>query len=200
MCASHASHMASHRKLRYHRIARPQGREATGSGAQCNDLAADGGLGRQPKRASDRRRRIAPCSRLVQLFAAPSVAQEADRFSAAVKVDAGADTAVKAREAARVEGQRRALATIAERLSGGGAPVKPPPLGDKAITDLVASFEVANERMSAVRYIADYTFHFRPAETARVLGLPAAAASAAELSPKPAPKSGPPRAWLMSNR
>src|SRR5205807_8057234 len=42
-------------------------------------------------------------------------------------------------------------------------------LDDKAITDLVTSFEVANERMSAVRYAADYTFHFRPAEARRAL-------------------------------
>jgi len=31
--------------------ARPLCREGTGSGAQCDDLAANGGLGRQPKRA-----------------------------------------------------------------------------------------------------------------------------------------------------
>jgi hypothetical protein len=122
---------------------------------------------------------------LVQAAGAPALAQEADPFSATGKVDARADTAVKARETARVEGQRRALAAIAEHLSGGGAPVTPPKLDDKTITDLVASFEVANERMSAVRYIADYTFHFRPAETRRVLGIAAASAGAVEPSPKP---------------
>jgi hypothetical protein len=120
---------------------------------------------------------------LVQLAGAPSRAQEVDRFTATVRVDAGADTAAKARDAARVEGQRRALTAIVERLTS-GAPVRPPRLDDKTITDLVASFEVANERMSAVRYVADYTFHFRPAETARVLGL-AAAASAPEPAPNP---------------
>jgi hypothetical protein len=122
---------------------------------------------------------------LAQMAGEPARAQEADPFSATVKVDARADTSVKARETARVEGQRRALAAIAERLSGGGAPVKPPRLDDKTITDLVASFEVANERMSAVRYMADYTFHFRPAETRRVLGVAAASAGAVESSPKP---------------
>jgi hypothetical protein len=120
---------------------------------------------------------------LGQTAGGPAWAEGADPFSATVKVDARADTVVKARETARVEGQRRALAAVAEGLSG-GAPVKPPRLDDKTITDLVANFEVANERMSAVRYIADYTFHFRPAETRRVLGI-AAAAAAAENSPKP---------------
>ena len=39
--------------------------------------------------------------------------------------------------------------------------------------------------MSAVRYIADYTFHFRPAETRRVLGVAAVSAGAAEPSARP---------------
>jgi hypothetical protein len=121
---------------------------------------------------------------LVQAAGEPARAQEADPFSATVKVDARADTAARAREMARIDGQRRALATIAERLSG-GAPVKPK-LDDKSITDLVASFEVANEQMSPVRYMADYTFHFRPAETRRVLGIAATVAGAAEVPPKPA--------------
>jgi len=34
---------------------------------------------------------------------------------------------------------------------------------------MVESFEVANERMSAVRYIADYTFHFRPSKVRRLV-------------------------------
>ena len=107
----------------------------------------------------------------------PARAEDPDPFSAKVAVDATADTVVKAREAARLDGQRRALAAIAEHLSGGAATGnatgnaagKLAKLDDKAITDLVASFEVANERMSAVRYVADYTFHFRPAEARRAL-------------------------------
>jgi hypothetical protein len=96
-------------------------------------------------------------------------AQESVPLSATVAVDATADTVAKARDMARTDGQRRALAAIAERLAGASTPAKPPKLDDKAITDLVLSFEVANERMSAVRYAADYTFHFRPEETRRVL-------------------------------
>ena len=99
----------------------------------------------------------------------PGRAQEADPLSATVAVDATADTVAKARDMARTDGQRRALAAVAERLAGGATPAKPPKLDDKAITDLVLSFEVANERMSAVRYAADYTFHFRPEETRRAL-------------------------------
>jgi len=97
----------------------------------------------------------------------PALADD-DPYTATVKVDATADTVQKAREEARLDGQRRALAAIAERFAN-GAPVKLPKLDDNALGNLVQSFEVANERMSAVRYIADVTFHFRPAETQRVL-------------------------------
>lgn len=118
-------------------------------------------------------RRFAGALLLVLLAATtlslPGRAQDADPFTATVSVDATADNVIKARDAARIDGQRRALAAVVEQLSPGGA-AKLPKLDDKAITDLVASFEVANERMSAVRYMADYTFHFRAAEVRRVLG------------------------------
>jgi Uncharacterized protein conserved in bacteria (DUF2066) len=90
-------------------------------------------------------------------------------FSATVKVDATADTAAAARDLARIDGQRKALAAVLDRLSGSPDPAKLPKLDDKAITDMVESFEVANERMSAVRYIADYTFHFRPSKVRRLV-------------------------------
>jgi hypothetical protein len=138
---------------------------------------------------SGRRWRLAGAAFLFLLAghvgAAPGRAQDADPFSATVKVDASAETATKAREMARIDGQRRALAAVAQRLSAGGAPAKPPKLDDKAITDLVVSFEVANERMSAVRYVADFTFHFRPAELRRALGMAATGTAAAEPSGGP---------------
>jgi hypothetical protein len=106
----------------------------------------------------------------VVMRAGPAAAQESDEaYSATVKVDATADSAGAAREMARIDGQRRALAAVIERLSGASEPAKPPKLDDKAITDLVVSFEVANEHMSAVRYVADYTFHFRPSKVRRLV-------------------------------
>jgi hypothetical protein len=120
-------------------------------------------------------------------------AQDADEaYSATVKVDATADNAAAAREAARTDGQRRALNAVIERLSGSAETANPPKLDDKTITDMVASFEVANERMSAVRYVADYTFHFRPSKVRRLVRVtespPAegASKSAAEGGAKPA--------------
>jgi hypothetical protein len=101
--------------------------------------------------------------------ALPGRAADDDQYSVTIKVDATNEIVGKAREAARLDGQRRALQTLADRLSGGATAAKLPKLDDKAITDMVGSFEVANERMSAVRYVADYTFHFRPGEVDRVL-------------------------------
>jgi hypothetical protein len=100
----------------------------------------------------------------------PAAAQDSDdAYSATVRVDATADSAATARDMARIDGQRRALAALIGRLSGASEPATLPKLDDKAITDMVESFEVANERMSAVRYIADCTFHFRPAKVRRLV-------------------------------
>ena len=90
-------------------------------------------------------------------------------FSATVKVDATADSVAAARELARIDGQRRALGLVVDRLSGSSGNPKLAKLDDKAITDMVESFEVASERMSAVRYIADYTFHFRSSKLRRLV-------------------------------
>jgi hypothetical protein len=110
---------------------------------------------------------------LVAFSAAPLRAAEDDPYAVTVPVDASGDTIGKARDQARNDGQRRALATLAERLSGGsGGPAvaaKLPKVDDKTVTDLIASFEVANERMSPTRYVADVTYHFRPADVQRVL-------------------------------
>ena len=105
----------------------------------------------------------------IALPAGTAPAESTDEaYSATVKVDATAENAAAAREAARIDGQRRALSAVIERLSG-SPDAKPPKLDDKAITDMVASFEVRNERMSAVRYLADYTFHFRPSKVRRLV-------------------------------
>ena len=102
------------------------------------------------------------------LTPAPVMAQD-DQFTATVTVDATADDVAKARETARRDGQRKALSAVVDKLAGGPGKAKLPKLSDNQITDLVASFEVANEKMTAVRYTADYTYHFRPTETQAML-------------------------------
>ncbi len=108
-----------------------------------------------------------------------------DPYSATVKVDATADNAAAARTAARVEGQRHALEEVVKQLSGSGDVSKLPKLDDQAITDMVASFEVANEKMSSVRYLADYTFHFRQAKVRQLLRSANIGVAAAETPSKP---------------
>ncbi len=121
----------------------------------------------------------------VMLRTGPAFAEDqAPDFSATVKVDATAESAAAARDLARIDGQRRALALVIDRLSDSPDSGKLQKLDDKAITDMVESFEVANERMSAVRYLADYTFHFRPSKVRRLVHI--ADNSSAEAKNKPA--------------
>jgi hypothetical protein len=121
---------------------------------------------------------------LIAGVCSPARAAEDDPYSVTVSVDATSDTIGKARDMARSDGQRRALAALAERLTGAKGAAKLPKIDDKALTDLVASFEVANERMSPVRYVADVTYHFRPADVQRVLQK-AGIAVGGEGSPEP---------------
>ena len=77
---------------------------------------------------------------------------------------------------------------MVDRLSGSSDNPKLAKLDDKAITDMVESFEVANERMSPVRYIADYTFHFRSSKLRRLVRV--AETPPAEGGGKPAVSEG----------
>jgi hypothetical protein len=104
------------------------------------------------------------------LVVAPSLAEETqDPYSATVRVDATSDSAAAARAIARTDGQRRALDEVVQQLSGSTDLAKMPKLEDQTITGMVDSFEVANEKMSTVRYIADYTFHFRQAKVRQLM-------------------------------
>src|SRR5438874_2700958 len=69
---------------------------------------------------------------LVLLATAPLRAAEDDPYSVTVSVDATGETSGKARDQARNDGERRAFAALAERLSGGAAPAKLPKLDEKA--------------------------------------------------------------------
>jgi hypothetical protein len=125
----------------------------------------------------------------VMLRTGPLLAEEqGEGFSATVKVDATADSVAAARELARIDGQRRALALVIDRLSSSTESAKLPKLDDRTVTDMVESFEVANERMSAVRYLADYTFHFRPSKVRRLVH--SADSAPAEANSRPAVDEG----------
>src|SRR5579883_1773061 len=79
-----------------------------------------------------------------------------------VPVDATAASADAAREAARLQSEHQAYAILLARLTRASDASRLPPASDAVLNDLIQGFEVANERHSSVRYLADYTFHFRP--------------------------------------
>ncbi len=119
----------------------------------------------------------------------PAVADD-DLYTATVTVDATSDTVAKARDVARVDGARKALNAVIDKLSGGASKAKPLKLSDNQVTDMVASFEVANEKMTAVRYIADYTYHFRKADVTKAMQ--AAGISTADANANGNPGGAPP--------
>jgi hypothetical protein len=102
---------------------------------------------------------------------------------AGVPVDATAQDAVTAREAARNDGQRIAFRRLLERLTAKSDWPRLPSPSAQEIGALVQDFEVSNERNSGVRYLASYTFRFSPAGVRRVLR--AANIPITELASKP---------------
>ncbi|TNE41377.1 MAG: DUF2066 domain-containing protein [Alphaproteobacteria bacterium] len=78
-----------------------------------------------------------------------------------ISVDETASTAAAARTKAVEVGQRRAFGTLLRHLVLKAYHSNLPNLSDDEITPLVSSFQVANERSSAQRYLADLTFEFK---------------------------------------
>lgn len=98
-----------------------------------------------------------------------SAADRVDIFAVSVPVDATAANANAARDAARLDGERRAYAALLGRLTLASDAPRLPAANDAMLNDLITGFEVANERRSTVRYLADYTFHFRQDAVERLL-------------------------------
>jgi Uncharacterized protein conserved in bacteria (DUF2066) len=87
----------------------------------------------------------------------------ADVFTVAnVPVDATAASAEAARDAARLAGEHLAYNMLLAKLTLVADATRLPPATDAILNDVIQGFEVANERHSTVRYLANYTYHFRP--------------------------------------
>jgi hypothetical protein len=87
----------------------------------------------------------------------------ADLFTVSpVPVDATAANASAARDLAIAGGEQQAFRMLMDRLTQPNDRARVPKVTLAQLNDLVQGFEVANERRSGVRYLADYTFHFRP--------------------------------------
>jgi hypothetical protein len=81
---------------------------------------------------------------------------------AGVRVDATAANATAARDQALADGEQRAFSQLLERLTLAADRNRVPRVRAAQLNDLVQGFDVANERRSGVRYLAEYTFHFSP--------------------------------------
>ena len=100
-------------------------------------------------------------------FAAPA---RPDLFTvSAAKVDATAESAISARDAAMAQGRAAAWTKLFRRLTSAANWRRQPALDEKALERLIRGFEVANERRSTTRYLADVNFHFNPNAVRNVL-------------------------------
>ena len=80
-----------------------------------------------------------------------------------IKVDVTAESATAARDRAMAEGRPLAWTRLYRRLAAASNWSKQPQLEENALLRIMRSFEVANERRSSTRYLADVTYHFNPA-------------------------------------
>ena len=107
------------------------------------------------------------------LIANPQAAGAAPADSAftvsGVAVDVTAEDAATARILALAQGQRLSFRRLLERLVSVADYDRLPTLADPAITELVQSFEVADERVAPNRYLASLTFLFKPDDVGRLL-------------------------------
>jgi hypothetical protein len=113
------------------------------------------------------RRRLAVALLLcLGLFDAAAAQVPARRFDvyavSPVPVDVTAANAAAARDQAIAEGESRAFGLLMQRMTLAADRSRLPPVDAALLNDLVQGFEVAHERRSDVRYLADFTVHFRP--------------------------------------
>ncbi len=107
---------------------------------------------------------------LVALAPLPAAAAADSVYTVAgVAVDVTAETVAKAREAAIGEGHEKALQALFRRIVVEQDLARLPQLSPAEIEPLVRDFSVANERTSAVRYLADMTFRFKSASIRALL-------------------------------
>lgn len=109
---------------------------------------------------------------LIGGIAGPARAQPlADIFAVQrIPVDVTAATAGEARAQALIDGQRRAFRLLLERLTLKGDAPRLPALSEGDLELYVRDFGVADEKTSAVRYIATMNVRFRPQPVRDLLG------------------------------
>jgi len=97
---------------------------------------------------------VAPASR---------AAEDDDVFTVRqVAVDATAQNAAQARAKALIDGQRKALQRVFDRIALAEDSARLPKPNDRGVESLVQAIEVDRERTSKVRYLAELTVRFKP--------------------------------------
>jgi hypothetical protein len=86
-----------------------------------------------------------------------------------IEVDATAADAVSARQQALLEGQKEGLERLLRRLVPADEHQLLPAVGDLSIERYVQNFEIANEELSATRYLAELTVRYEPDEVRELL-------------------------------
>ncbi|GLQ07036.1 DUF2066 domain-containing protein [Sneathiella chinensis] len=88
-----------------------------------------------------------------------------------ISVDVTAGSASEARSVALQQGQKRAFEALLRKVTPKSHHDTLPSIADSEITGMVAGIQVANEKTSATRYLADLTFEFRREQVVPILKL-----------------------------
>lgn len=108
---------------------------------------------------------------LLALGAAPSFAAQDSAFTVkGVKVDVTAESATVAREQAFAQAQQSAFRQLADRLLSDSEMAAFQMPETETISTMINDFEITEEQLSSVQYIAAYTFRFKKDAVRNFLG------------------------------
>jgi len=105
----------------------------------------------------------------VLLLAAPAAAQDSLYTVSGIHVDAAAASSTEAMNAAIAQGRGKAFQTVFRRLTRQADWARQPALDAAALLRISRGYNIANERRSTTRYVADVTYMFNPEAVARTL-------------------------------
>lgn len=112
----------------------------------------------------------APLAAVVLAVTFAGSAAAADVFTVrGIHVDKSADSATAARAAAQAEGQRLALTAMMKKLTLPEDWASLPEVDDSTAQNAVRGFQVASEKTSSTRYIAEMIVSFQPEAVRRLL-------------------------------
>lgn len=110
------------------------------------------------------------CSGIFLIFLLMARVEAASVFEVRdVVVDATAKTAAKAREAALAEGETKAFRQLLERLTLSNDHGRLPKMSPGEVAGYIGDFSISDEKISAVRYMAQLHFRFKPIEVRKLL-------------------------------